>query len=55
MYKGISLGKASTGRIVDWKPPGTDMPAQPAVGSILAQSASKDAKAPEVAPTPSMT
>ncbi len=55
MYKGISLGKASTGRIVDWKPPGKDTPAQPAGGSSQAQSASKDAKAPELAPTPSMT
>ncbi|DBB04664.1 hypothetical protein WJX77_006462 [Trebouxia sp. C0004] len=53
MYKGISLGKASTGRIVDWKPPGKDMPSQPAGGGSQAKSASKDAKAPELAPTPS--
>ena len=55
MYKGISLGKASTGRIVDWKPPGKDMPAQPAGGSSQAPSASKEAKPPDVAHTPSMT
>jgi len=53
-YKGISLGKASTGRIVDWKPPGKDTPSQPASGGSQALSASKDAKAPEPAPTPSM-
>ncbi|KAL0033139.1 hypothetical protein WJX79_005261 [Trebouxia sp. C0005] len=52
LYKGISLGKASTGRIVDWKPPGKDVPSQPASGGSQAQSSSKDAKAAELAPTP---
>jgi len=55
MYKGIFLGKASTGRIVDWKPPGKDTPAQPANGGSQAQSGSKDTKPSELAPTPSMT
>ena len=55
MYKGISLGKASTGRIVDWKPPGKDTPSHPAGGGSQALSASKDGKPPELAPTPSMT
>lgn len=55
LYKGISLGKASTGRIVDWKPPGKDVPSQPASGGSQAQSSSKDAKAAELAPTPGMT
>ena len=52
-YKGMPLGRASTGRIVDWKPPGKETPQQPAKSGSQAHTASKDPKPSEQTPATS--
>ena len=53
-YKGMPLGRASTGRIVDWKPPGKETPQQPAKAGSQAHPVGKDTKPSEQTPATSM-